>query len=437
MNPSSLLPISANVSPQGVLTIANQDLERLAEQYGTPLYFYDAATIHRQANTLNGLLKQAYPGQSLVAYAAKAYFSEGMSRKLAAMGLGIDVVSLGELDLALRGGFTPGVLHLHGNNKSEEELAAALEIHAQAIVVDNLDELRLLESLAARRGKNKARIWLRVTPTVQGHTHAHIDTSGANSKFGLHIENGQAAEAIRYARASAWLDLVGLHTHLGSQFFEPKIYSEAVHQLYQLAQSENFQPQEFSPGGGWGVRYTPADPEDAYAPWLEAVCGAIIAECARLGWPLPRLILEPGRSLVGRAGVALYRVGAQKTTPSGLRIVAVDGGLADNPRHALYQAHYTALAVRQANASAAGASAARLVGKFCESGDVLIPSVDLPQVERGDLIAVPVAGAYQLSMASNYNLAPRPTVLWLEESGVEVLQKREVPSESGWWRLPE
>ena len=435
MNFTPLLPISANVSPQGVLTIANQDLERLAEQYGTPLYLYDAATIHQQVNTLQSLLKQAYPGQSLVAYAAKAYFSEGISRKLAAMGLGIDVVSLGELELALRGGFAPGVLHLHGNNKSEEELAAALEIHAQAIVVDSLDELRLLESLAARRGKNKARIWLRVTPTVQGHTHAHIDTSGANSKFGLHIENGQAAEAIRYARASAWLDLVGLHMHLGSQFFEPEIYSEAVHQLYQLAQSENFQPQEFSPGGGWGVRYTPADPQDAYAPWLEAVCESVIAECARLGWPLPRLILEPGRSLVARAGVAVYRVGAQKTTPSGLRIVAVDGGLADNPRHALYQARYTALAVKQANAT--NVSQARLVGKFCESGDVLIPAVDLPQVERGDLIAVPVAGAYQLSMASNYNLAPRPAVLWLDENGVELLQKREVPSESGWWRLPE
>jgi len=435
MNFTPLLPISANVSPQGVLTIANQDLERLAEQYGTPLYLYDAATIHQQVNTLQSLLKQAYPGQSLVAYAAKAYFSEGISRKLAAMGLGIDVVSLGELELALRGGFAPGVLHLHGNNKSEEELAAALEIHAQAIVVDSLDELRLLESLAARRGKNKARIWLRVTPTVQGHTHAHIDTSGANSKFGLHIENGQAAEAIRYARASAWLDLVGLHMHLGSQFFEPEIYSEAVHQLYQLAQSENFQPQEFSPGGGWGVRYTPADPQDAYAPWLEAVCESVIAECARLGWPLPRLILEPGRSLVARAGVAVYRVGAQKTTPSGLRIVAVDGGLADNPRHALYQARYTALAVKQANAT--NVSQARLVGKFCESGDVLIPAVDLPQVERGDLIAVPVAGAYQLSMTSNYNLAPRPAVLWLDENGVELLQKREVPSESGWWRLPE
>ena len=345
------------------------------------------------------------------------------------------MVSLGELELALRGGFSPGVIHLHGNNKSEAELAAALEINAQAIVVDNLDELHLLESLASRRGHHKkARIWLRVTPTVQGHTHAHIDTSGANSKFGLHIENGQAASAIRYARASAWLDLVGLHTHLGSQLFEPETYRQAVHQLYQLAQSEEFHPQEFSPGGGWGVRYTAGDPDDNYALWLAAVCGAVVEECSGLGWSLPRLILEPGRSLVARAGVALYRVGAQKSTASGLRIVAVNGGLADNPRYALYQARYTALAVHQPNATAT--SEARLVGKFCESGDVLIPAVLLPQVERGDLILVPVAGAYQLSMASNYNLAPRPAVLWLEENAVELLQEREVPSESGWWLLP-
>jgi diaminopimelate decarboxylase len=429
------LPISSTITPQGNLAIANQDLDLLADQYGTPLYLYDAATIRYQVNTLNRLLKQVYPGESLVAYAAKAYFSEGLSHKLAAMGLGIDVVSLGELELALRGGFSPGSIHLHGNNKSEAELSAALQINAQAIVVDNLDELYWLENLASRRQNNhKARIWLRVTPTVQGHTHAHIDTSGANSKFGLHIENGQAAAAIRYARASAWLDLAGLHTHLGSQLFDPHTYREAVHQLYQLAQSEHFQPQEFSPGGGWGVRYTTNDPDDNYALWLGAVCAAVVEECARLGWPLPRLVLEPGRSLVGRAGVALYRVGAQKTTPSGLRLVAVDGGLADNPRHALYQARYTALAVRQANPGAA--SQARLVGKFCESGDVLIPEVLLPQVERGDLILVPVAGAYQLSMSSNYNLAPRPAVLWLADNGVELLQKREVPNQSGWWMLP-
>jgi diaminopimelate decarboxylase len=171
--------------------------------------------------------------------------------------------------------------------------------------------------------------------------------------------------------------------------------------------------------------------------WAEGVCGTVIEECSRLGWPLPRLVLEPGRSLVARAGVALYRVGTQKTTPSGLHVVAVDGGLADNPRHALYQARYTALAVRQPDPAGAAASPARLVGKFCESGDVLIPEVGLPPLERGDLIAVPVAGAYQLSMASNYNLAPRPAVLWLEEGGVELMQMREVPYESGWWRLPE
>ena len=262
-----------------------QDLDLLADQYGTPLYLYDAATIHNQVETLKGLLKQAYPGESLVAYAAKAYFSEGFSRKLAAMGLGVDVVSLGELELALRGGFPPGAIHLHGNNKSEAELSAALQIDAQAIVVDSLDELHLLENLAARCA-HKARIWLRVTPTVQGHTHAHIDTSGANSKFGLHIQNGQAAAAIRYPRASAWLDLAGLHTHLGSQLFEPHTYREAVHQLYQLAKSSDFQPQEFSPGGGWGVRYTAGDPDDHYALWVAAVCGAVAEECAAPGLAL-------------------------------------------------------------------------------------------------------------------------------------------------------
>jgi diaminopimelate decarboxylase len=431
-----LLPISANISHQGRLTIATQDLGQLADQYGTPLYIYDAATIRNQVKTLKDLLKQAYSGESLVAYAAKAYFSEGFSRKLSALGLGIDVVSLGELEMTLLGGFSPGVLHLHGNNKSEAELSAALEISAQAIVVDSLDELYFLENLAALHNQ-KARIWLRVTPSVQGHTHAHIDTSGANSKFGLHIQNGQAAAAVRYARTSARFDLAGLHTHLGSQLFEPQIYREAIHQLYQLAQSENFQPEEFSPGGGWGVRYTSSDPDDRYAAWVEAICAAVVEECARLGWSLPRLVLEPGRSLVARAGVALFRVGAQKTTPSGLRIVAVDGGLADNPRHALYQAHYAALAVRQADIAGAETSPARLVGKFCESGDVLIPEVLLPPLERGDLIAIPVAGAYQLSMASNYNLAPRPAVLWLDENGIELLQNREATHESGWWRLPE
>jgi diaminopimelate decarboxylase len=423
-------PISSQVDAQGELIIAGHDLNRLAEQYGTPLYLFDAATLRRQAKTLQQQLAKEYPGESLVAYAAKAYFSLGMARKLAALDLGVDVVSQSEFRFALKAGFTPDRIHLHGNNKSQQELEMALDLNIQAIVVDNLDELALLEKLAAMK-QRKARIWLRITSEVGLHTHAHIDTSGANSKFGLHLSNGQAAEAMQQARSSRWLELVGLHTHLGSQLFEPEVYRQAIQAQYRLAQSEGYIPAEISPGVGWGVSYNPADPDDRYDPWVKVVCATVQAECSRLGWPLPRLVLEPGRSLVGRAGVALYRVGACKTTPSGLNIAAVDGGIADNPRYALYQAHYSARLVRQA--ASAPKLETRVVGKFCESGDVLIASVMLPVTRRGDLLAVPVAGAYQLSMASNYNLAPRPAVLWLEDQSIEILQAREQPDLSGWW----
>ena len=430
MNDLPFFPISTQIYANGELVIAGHDLNRLAEQYGTPLYLFDAATLRRQANTLKQLLAKEYPGETLVAYAAKAYFSLGMARKLAALDLGVDVVSQGEFNLALKAGFAPERIHLHGNNKSQQELEMALDLNIQAIVVDNLDELELLEKLAAAK-QHKARIWLRITGEVGLHTHAHIDTSGANSKFGLHLSNGQAAAALRQAQASRWLELVGLHTHLGSQLFEPEVYRQAIQAQYQLAEAEGYIPAEISPGGGWGVRYNPADPDEGYDAWVKVVSATVQAECARLGWPLPRLLLEPGRSLVGRAGVALYRVGACKTTPSGLNIIAVDGGIADNPRYALYQAQYTARLVKQADSDPMLDT--RVVGKFCESGDVLIASVRLPEARWDDLLAVPVAGAYQLSMASNYNLAPRPAVLWLEDQSIEVLQKREQPDQSGWW----
>jgi diaminopimelate decarboxylase len=430
MNDLAFFPISSQVNGQGELTIAGHDLTRLAEQYNTPLYLFDAATLRGQANSLKQLLAKEYPGESLVAYAAKAYFSLGIARKLAALDLGVDVVSLGEFNLALKAGFTPDRIHLHGNNKSRQELEMALDLNIQAVAIDSLDELALLEKLAAAK-QRKARIWLRITGEFGLHTHAHIDTSGVNSKFGLHLANGQAVEALRQARASRWLDLVGLHTHLGSMLFEPEAYQQAIQAQYRLAEAEGTIPAEISPGGGWGVRYNPADPDDGYAAWVKVVSATVQAECARLGWPLPRLVLEPGRSLVGRAGVAIYRVGACKTTPSGLNIVAVDGGIADNPRYALYQAQYSARLVKQA--ASAPMQDTRVVGKFCESGDVLIASVRLPAARRDDLLSVPVAGAYQLSMASNYNLAPRPAVLWLEDQSMEVLQAREQPDQSGWW----
>jgi len=426
----SLFPLTTMVNRHGHLTIAGHDLAELAATYGTPLYLYDGATVHGQLERLNFLFTKYYAGEAMVAYASKAYFSQAIASKLAALGAGSDVVSLGEIHVARSAGFPADVIHLHGNNKTEAELRAALEWNIQAIVVDSLDELAFLETLAAERNQ-PARIWLRITPDLNVNTHPHIETSHSDSKFGLHVQNGEAAEAIRRALASPWFDLAGLHTHLGSQIFDPEPYSQAIGMLFEVAAANNYIPKEISPGGGWGVRYTDADPSDDAEPWVRTVAGAVQEACSRGGWSLPRLVLEPGRWLVARAGVALYSVGTQKTTPTGTHIVAIDGGLADNPRVALYQARYTARVVQRPEALPS--ERMRVVGKFCESGDVLIPEIQLPPVERGDLLATPASGAYQLSMASNYNFAARPPALWLEEGTIEVMQCCEQPDQPGWW----
>lgn len=425
-----LFPISAAIDSRYRLTIAGHDLTELAEQYDTPLYVYDGATVRAQFNRLEDLLRRYYPAESTLAYAAKAYFSLPLAKKLAGLGPGADVASLGELRTAKSAGFPADRVHLHGNNKTEEELTTALDWGIRAIVVDSLDELAFLEELAARAGK-QAKIWLRITPDLRVETHPHIQTAHAESKFGLHIQNGEAVAAIRRAQNNPRLQLTGLHTHLGSQLFDSQPYREAILAVYETARAVDFIPAEFSPGGGWGVRYTHNDPSDDPLPWVQAVSQTVQEVCLRLGWPLPRLILEPGRWLIARAGAALYRVGAQKTAPDGTRIVAVDGGLADNPRVALYQARYTARLASRASVAKLGA--VKIVGRFCESGDVLISETCLPQLRRGDILAVPVSGAYQLSMASNYNLAPRPAVLWLEPGQVELIQPREEPEPSGWW----
>ncbi|OQB00301.1 MAG: Diaminopimelate decarboxylase [Chloroflexi bacterium ADurb.Bin222] len=262
-------------------------------------------------------------------------------------------------------------------------------------------------------------------------THAYRQTGHEHTKFGLPLADGQAAEALRRAQASPHLELVGLHTHLGSQIQELAPYVEAIRRLYALARDADFWPTEFSPGGGWHVRYTPDDPTVPVTAWVESVAAAVQAKCACEGRPLPRLVLEPGRWLAARAGVALYTVGACKTGSDGTRWVAVDGGMADNPRPALYGARY--LAVLPERMDAPAVERVTLVGKFCESGDFLIQDAELPAVARGDLLALPVAGAYQLSMASNYNLAGRPAALWLEEGSVEVLQPREDVLSAPWW----
>lgn len=427
---NALLPYTAGRDSAGCLTIDGFALRPLAEKYGTPLYIYDAATVLEQVHRLRAALTEHYPGWYEITYAAKAYFSLGFARRLAEMGLGVDVVSMGELTVARKAGFAPGRVHLHGNNKSSAELEAALQWGVESIVVDSLEEMEVLEELAARFGK-PARIWLRISPGVAVDSHAYLQTAHHTSKFGLTTEGGQAAEAIRRAMASRWLKLAGLHTHLGSQFFEAGPYRDAIASLAQLADTCGLTLEDLSPGGGWGVPYIPDQPDGDPAVWIETVAGAVKDECTRRGWPLPRLVVEPGRWLVARAAVAVYTVGTTKTSGDGTRFVAVDGGMADNPRPALYNARYTALLAERPDAEPV--QKVNLVGKFCESGDQLIPEICLPEVRRGDLLVVPVAGAYQLSMASNYNLAPRPAVLWLEQGRVHVLQQREQPEERGWW----
>lgn len=409
--------------------MAGWDVLELADRYGTPLYLYDAATIRQQAARLTTALEQYYPAESEITYAAKAYFAPRFAQKIAELGIGVDVVSLGELHTARRAGFAPQHVHLHGNNKNVGELQFALDWKIQSIVVDNLDELQLLDTLTNQQ-EQAVPVWLRISPDVHVHTHQHLQTAHAASKFGFSIAD--ARRAIVAARASRYLNLVGMHTHLGSQFFQPEPYREALLRLLDLAAQEAFWPQTISPGGGWGVPYLPATGSDDPLPWIETVSTTLQDACSQHGgMPLPRLVVEPGRWLVARSGVAVYRVGAVKTAPDGKRVVAVDGGMADNPRPALYGAHYTAFLAHAPQAQAAGP--ARIVGSYCESGDELISSIALPEVRRGDVLVIPVAGAYQLSMASNYNLAARPAALWLEEAKLAVLQPRETILDGGWW----
>lgn len=426
----TIFPITAGRDAQGELSIDGHSLSLLAEEHGTPLYVYDGATVKSQAGRLSEELRQRYPGNVEITYAAKAYFSLGIARRLAQMNLGVDVVSLSELRIAQRADFPAAQTHLHGNNKSQEELDAAIAWGVQAVVADSLEELDFIAARAGEASK-KARVWLRITPGLEVDTHPYRQTAHAASKFGLAIQGGSALEGIRKAQADSNLVLTGLHTHLGSQIFESAPYGNAVRMLMDLADEGGFIPEELSPGGGWGVPYTPEDEEGDPGEWIAAVSEALKASCKQKGWKLPKLIVEPGRWLVARAGVAVYGVGTTKISGDETYILAVDGGMADNPRPALYHANYTACIAERPDAAAVQDT--RVVGRYCESGDELIHAVRLPEVRRGDHLVMPAAGAYQLSMTSNYNLAARPEVLWLEDGQVEVLQKRQQAHEDAWW----
>jgi diaminopimelate decarboxylase len=428
---ANVLPLSAGVTSAGHLTAGGCDLVELAETYGTPLYVYDEETIRSRALAYRDALAAAYPGPSLVAYAAKALCAPWLLRLLAALGLGLDVASGGELFVAGQSGFPLDRVYVHGNNKSERELRQALEAGVGRIVVDNLDEIERLARLTEGRSTPQP-VLLRVTPGVEAHTHEYIKTGIVDTKFGLSIETGAAEEGVRALARVPGLRLVGLHAHIGSQIFELEPYAETIRRVLgfgaPLFAALGLELRELSPGGGYGVSYTadddPPSPREAVRVVAAAVTRAAAEEGLGLDETLPRLTLEPGRSIVGPAGVALYRVGSIKRIPGVRTYVAVDGGMADNIRPTTYGAVYSALLANRADAAPITPAVA-LAGAYCESGDILVREAHLPDVAVGDLVALPTSGAYNLAMASNYNLALRPPIVVVRDGTARLARRRE------------
>jgi diaminopimelate decarboxylase len=426
----ALFPITTRtVFTQGIerLAVGGCDLEDLAEQYGTPLYLYDQATLDANLQAYTRALGDTYPGESGITYAGKAFLNVALAQWALRQGLWVDCTGVGELTIALTAGAQREQILIHGVNKSASDLASEVAT-AGTIVVDSLIELERLTKLHARVEGPAPNLWLRLRPGLAVDTHSHTQTGQEDSKFGMN--EAEALEAIQLCRDHG-LPLTGLHFHQGSQFRDPAPIGPAIEKALDLVVAlrgkSDWLPQVLCPGGGWGVPYHEDDlPFPSIGGYVEFVAERLAEGCQCRDLPLPKLQLEPGRSLVAQAGVALYRVGYVKHTAH-QRWVLLDGGLADNPRPALYGSRYTALPVRAPQRPSVGL--AWLAGPYCESGDILIHGLPFTEVEPGELVAVPMSGAYQLSMASNYNGSCKPAVVWLRNGASHLVQRREAPGD--------
>jgi diaminopimelate decarboxylase len=415
-----LFPVTYRVNAAGHMEVGGCDLVELAHRHGTPLYVYDEATVRQRASEYVAAMGDA--GQVL--YSAKAFASPQFLRVVAEEGLGLDVVSAGELHLALKSGFPRDRIHFLGNNKSADDLRSAHDAGA-TIVIDGSYEFELLRDVVPE-GK-RAQVMLRLSPGVKPDTHDHISTGQLDSKFGFSIESGAARQAVETALKHPCLQLVGLHSHIGSQIFALRAYEQAMEimldLLVELRDELDFHPQKLGAGGGLGIAYTQLDDPPTPRDFVETVRHALDAGCSRRSLNVPQLVVEPGRSIAGPAGVALYTVGSIKDIPGVRRYVAVDGGMGDNIRPKLYGARYEAFLASDPERSSDGR--VTIAGKYCESTDILISDIDMPPLHPGDVIAVPAAGAYCLAMASNYNGMLRPEVLMLRDGEARVMRRRE------------
>ena len=415
------------VNAQGHLTFAGQDTVELAKTYATPLYLMDEDRIRTNCRTYTQAMERHFPHGAIVAYASKAACFSELYRILTQERMHVDVVSCGEIRTALAAGFDLSRAFFHSNNKTDQDIAYAMDHGVGYFVVDCSEELEAIHRLAAERSRTQ-KVLLRLTPGIDPHTFAAVATGKVDSKFGSAIETGQAEEIFCLSQRLEAVELVGFHCHVGSQVFDSTVFFDSARIMLgfisHLKKTYGFVTSMLDLGGGYGVRYVESDPVIDIAQNLAQVADCVHALCQELEVPVPVIVMEPGRSIVADAGMTLYTVGSVKRIPGYKNYVSVDGGMSDNPRFALYGSSYTVLAAQRPQAP--GKLLCSVVGRCCESGDILQENVLLPEdISRGEVLAVATTGAYNFSMASNYNRIPRPPVVMLSQGTARVVVRRE------------
>ena len=410
---------------EDVVTLDGIDLKEIVREYGTAVYVYDEAHIRRQLAEYRDNFKACYP-QSNIVYAAKAFCCVAMCKIVAYEGCYIDVASGGELAIAKAAGFPMDRVFAQGNNKTQSEIEECIDAGVACFVVDTHEEIERISKYASAKGVTQ-KIIIRVCPGIEADTHAYIQTANEDSKFGFNIRNGAAEQALAFALAQPGIDVAGFHCHIGSQIFELTSYVEAINTMFafmnDMRQAHDFTARIFDMGGGLGIPYTVYDRPSTIAQFAQIATGAVHANCSEYDYPYPEIFVEPGRSIVANAGITLYTVGSVKTVPGICTYVAVDGGMTDNIRTALYGSKYEAFVVEHADKPRD--TICDIVGKHCESGDVVVKNSPLQACEAGDTICVLGTGAYCNEMASNYNKQVRPGVVFVKDGQAREVVRRE------------
>lgn len=416
---------TAKFNEKKLLTIGGCDTTELAKKYGTPLFVYDVAHIRERARGF----KQTFNALNIknkVIYASKAFSCLAIYKILEEEGLACDVVSGGELYTAIKGGMSPENIEFHGNNKTKEELTYAVDANVGTIVIDNFYEIELLKEILAQKNKKQA-VMFRITPGVNAETHDYILTGQVDSKFGFDVNSGQATKALSILLADEHFILKGAHCHIGSQIFSSEGFLAAVEKMMTILKSWqkefDYTVEVLNMGGGFGVKYTEIDSPLEPELFVKAIVNSVKGQCELLNYPFPEIWIEPGRSIIAEAGTTLYTVGSQKIIPEVRHYVSVDGGMGDNIRPALYDAKYDGFLANRA--SDGPTKKVTIVGKYCESGDILIHDIELPLLKENDLFAITSTGAYGYSMANNYNRNPRPAVVFVEDGVAKLVVRRE------------